>query len=134
MEDAPASTPSQRFDAPDTAQVPWQTLQGSIGNAAVGRLLNASPSAPAGYVQLLPEDEAPLSDEAAATDTSEIGAAIEGGGGEAEEMKGGGSTKRTKEQAIAWSTSTSSPRTASCGTRTTRSAGPLCPAPAAPTG
>ena len=101
VEDAPASTPSQRFDAPDTAQAPWQTLQGSIGNAAVGRLLNASPSAPAGYVQRLPEDEAPLSDEAAATDTGEIGAGIEGGGGEAEEMKGGASTKRTKEQAVA---------------------------------
>jgi len=100
VEDAPAAAPSQRFDAPDTASMPWQTLQGSIGNAAVGRLLNASPAAPAGYVQRLPEDEAPLGNETTATDTGDIGAGIEGGG-DAEEMKGGGSTKRTKEQAVA---------------------------------
>ena len=107
---APETTPATE-EAPDArfkgrgpamAAMPWQALQASMGNAAVGRLINSSPRTQpvAGYVMRQPEDEALLSDDAPQADTGELAPGLDGGAGEAEELKGG-STKRTKEQAVA---------------------------------
>src|SRR5215212_5353158 len=87
---------SQGNEAAMAPSMPWQTLQASLGNAAVGRLLGTSP--PAGYVMRQPEGQALLSDDAPTADSTQAAPGLDDNG--AEELKGG-NTKRTKEQAIA---------------------------------
>ena len=104
------STPAQRVSVAEPAAERWQALQGSIGNAAFGRLLGGEPAAPAApalrepqsgaYVQRAPGDEDPLSLQTAQTDTASLDTDVaSGGAGEAEEMSGG--KRRTKDEAIA---------------------------------
>jgi hypothetical protein len=101
-----SETAAQTEDALDAPQgerrlaeatQPWQMLQRSIGNAAVGRLLRSRPSAPAaGYVMRLPEDEAVLDEQASQTDAGET-PGLDNGADQAEPMSG----KRSKAQAVA---------------------------------
>jgi len=99
LDTTPRPEEAAEASQPGDVAISWQTLQASLGNAAVGRLLGASQAAApiAGYVMRQPEDE-PLLDEA--RPANQITPGLEGPAGGAEELKGG-NTRRTKEQAIA---------------------------------
>jgi hypothetical protein len=93
--DSVRKAPSQRISAPEPASQRWQALQGSIGNAAVARLLEGTPKTDDAFVHREPDDE-PLPEDQAPAPLSER---PEGGESEAEPLDT--NRKLTKDEAIA---------------------------------
>ena len=92
-----ASAPPQRMSQTEPASERWQALQGTIGNAAVARLLNGASRTDDAFIQREPDDEVPAEGESPVpmNERPEVGE----GGTEAEPLDN--SKKLTKDEAIA---------------------------------